>query len=115
MYRRAPAVTAWPREAEAPAVRQALVFESSPEQIGFVMINSTNAAHLGCRSGVTTALASPIVLIPLAFALLAVVGTISAYKRRRAARIILVPPMLPVGGSEYAADVGVGEKERPLA
>lgn len=111
MYRRAPAATAWPRETKATALRQPLVFESSPEQVGFVMINSTNAAHLGCRSGVTTALASPFILIPLAFALLAVVVTISAYRRRRAARIILVPPMLPVGGSEYAAGVGVGEKE----
>ncbi|EIW53832.1 uncharacterized protein TRAVEDRAFT_51572 [Trametes versicolor FP-101664 SS1] len=113
VYRRALAATAWPREAEATALRQALVFESSPEQIGFVMINSTNAAHLGCGGGITSAVASLFVLVPVAFALLAVVGTIGAYKRRRAARVILEPPMLPVGGSGYAASASVGEKGWP--
>lgn len=115
VYRREPAATIWPHEAEATALRHALVSESSHEQIGFVMVNFANTSHRGCGSSVTDVLTSPFVLVPLAFALLAVVGTVGAYKRRRAARVILVPPMLPVGGSEYAADVGLGEKGRPLA
>ncbi|KAL1940451.1 hypothetical protein VTO73DRAFT_9023 [Trametes versicolor] len=70
MYRRAPAATAWPREAEATALRQALAFDSSPKQIGFTMINSTtNIAHRGCGSSVTSAVASPLVLVSLGFAI----------------------------------------------
>ncbi len=98
-YRRAPAATIWPREAEATTVRPARVSNSSLKQIGFPMINSTNTAHLGCGnlgcgSRVTSALASPFVLVPLALALMAVVAAVGTCRRRRAARIYLDHPVM---------------------
>ncbi|OJT11259.1 hypothetical protein TRAPUB_12212 [Trametes pubescens] len=93
-YRRAPAATIWPREAEATTVRPARVSNSSLKQIGFPMINSTNTAHLGCGSRVTSALASPFVLVPLALALMAVVAAVGTCRRRRAARVYLDHPVM---------------------
>lgn len=90
LYRRAPVATAWPREAEATALRQALAFDSSPKQIGLTMINSTtNTAHRGCGSSVTSAVASPLVLVSLALAVLAVVAVVGAHRRRRTKRVYL--------------------------
>ncbi|EIW53838.1 uncharacterized protein TRAVEDRAFT_23121 [Trametes versicolor FP-101664 SS1] len=84
------AATAWPREDKATAWRRDL----SSESTGVAMVKSDNTFHVGCGSGVTGALASPLVLLPLVIALLATVAAVGPYRRRRASRIELEGPMM---------------------
>lgn len=97
VWPREPAATVWPREAKATAWRRDL----SSESTGVAIVKSDNAFHVGCGSGVTGALASPFVLLPLVIALLATVTAVGAYRRRCTARIELGDPtMHAIDGKE---------------
>ncbi|KAL1940441.1 hypothetical protein VTO73DRAFT_9013 [Trametes versicolor] len=97
------AATAWPREAKATAWRRDL----SSESTGVAMVKSDNTFHVGCGNSVTNAFASPVVLFPLALALLATVAAFGAYRHRCTARIELEHPTMHAiegkkGGSQTA-------------